>query len=446
MEEKLISLGKHKLSLADFKFFMALGNPELKVLRDFTIFPLDEYIERNEFLEEEHAFGVISFFMLLGCFTIENNRITKFKAERYIAADDFDPPVDDEDQYNDGDLELLSDAVEEFALRVPEALGLLSNLQSLTLCDFKFKELPETLGNLRKLTSLTLEDIPLHSLPSSIGNMVSLESFSCFNVPLRSFPDSFASLPKLISFRMKFSDKCLSEHPLPEFHFPSNFGNLPALQSIFIRQGNIPSFPESFSNLSKLKSLSVVQSKLHRLCSSVAQLKSLEKLELIDTELTHLPGDFGGLSQLRQLLLSKNKLTSLPDSFHNLSKVENIDLSYNKLERLPLVMTNLNSLKTFNLSYNQILSLPEQFQLKSIKILDCSYNHLSKNIGQISNFIPFFCFLAVFPELVTASATFVDFVASLRPSNFPNPLAIAPISSIFELAPMNFLICRPMNP
>ena len=96
---------------------------------------------------------------------------------------------------------------------IPDEITALTNLERLYLDAFaqigNFRDhrmaedelladaLPESIGDLTNLTSLTIANFPITQLPESIGDLESLRRLHLGNLPLETLPDSFANLQNL---------------------------------------------------------------------------------------------------------------------------------------------------------------------------------------------------------------------------------------------------------
>ena len=95
---------------------------------------------------------------------------------------------------------------------IPNEITMLTNLEELHLNAFATfgmgdsrmaedellaDSLPESIGDLNNLTSLTVVNFPITQLPESIGDLENLRRLHLGNLPLETLPDSFANLQNL---------------------------------------------------------------------------------------------------------------------------------------------------------------------------------------------------------------------------------------------------------
>ncbi|RKW09306.1 MAG: hypothetical protein D8H94_17370, partial [Cardiobacterium sp.] len=73
---------------------------------------------------------------------------------------------------------------------LPEAIGYLTNLKTLNLCDLNISNLPYSIGNLANLQQLDLSFNSLKTLPDSIGNLANLQELDLSSNSLQNLPDN----------------------------------------------------------------------------------------------------------------------------------------------------------------------------------------------------------------------------------------------------------------
>ncbi|NGX32177.1 MAG: hypothetical protein K1060chlam4_00218 [Candidatus Anoxychlamydiales bacterium] len=80
---------------------------------------------------------------------------------------------------------------------IPVSIGNLSNLEYLYLSNNQISTLSGSIGNLTKLKTLSLLNNNISSLPDSIGNLTELEELRLFGNPIRTLPDCLQDLSRL---------------------------------------------------------------------------------------------------------------------------------------------------------------------------------------------------------------------------------------------------------
>jgi len=80
---------------------------------------------------------------------------------------------------------------------IPDTIGNLTNLTELSLSSNHLKTIPSSIGQLTKLTSCVLDHNDLSSLPPEMGNLVNLPDFFCFSNHIQALPREMANLTKL---------------------------------------------------------------------------------------------------------------------------------------------------------------------------------------------------------------------------------------------------------
>ena len=276
---------------------------------------------------------------------------------------------------------------------------------------YNLKRLPESIGNLKHLQTLTLDCFNLHSLPNSIGNLESLiilDTRGCAN--LRHIPSEIGKLKSLKRLIIRGHMKILPEsignlENLETLIFasvsslralPNSIGSLNSLKKLDIhtfRSEFIRLLPESIGNLSKLQTLNLSEcSALKYLPETVGNLRSLKVINLDHCfSLKTLPKTIGNLINLENLFLAGCKsLISLPNSIGNLKSLEKLKLASCKfLKSLPYTIGNIRSLIELDLrNCDYLRSLPESIgRLKSLEKLDLSnsisFTLLPESIGNL---------------------------------------------------------------
>ncbi|MFG2119552.1 COR domain-containing protein [Streptomyces sp. NPDC048710] len=100
------------------------------------------------------------------------------------------------------------------ATSLPDSIGRLSSLDRLSLhCSTGLTHLPDSIGDLTRLRSLDIFARGLTSLPHSIGNLVNLKYLHVFSAQLTHLPDSFGNLENLTEL---FLDRSRLTTPPPE--------------------------------------------------------------------------------------------------------------------------------------------------------------------------------------------------------------------------------------
>ncbi len=199
----------------------------------------------------------------------------------------------------------------------------------------KLKTLPESIGNLTSLRSLSLRDNNLITIPDSIGNLTSLEYINFRSNRLETIPESIGNL-KFLKYLV------LRNNPLKSI--PDSIGNLSLLMELYLAGIKLPVLPKWIGNLSSLKYLNLENNQLTTLPVSIGNLSLLNILLLGENRLKMLPETIGNLKSLRVLVLSGNDITSIPGSFKNLTSLKSLLLQRNKLKKLPYSIIRLKSL------------------------------------------------------------------------------------------------------
>ncbi len=309
-------------------------------------------------------------------------------------------------------LEIIDNAQKEDAITLdlsskvikvlPEELGKLTKLESLSLDNNQLSALPESVGKLTKLESLSLNNNQLSALPESVGKLTKLESLSLDNNQLSALPESVGKLNKLQ--HLYLNNNQLSA-------LPESVGKLTKLESLYLNNNQLSALPESVGKLNKLESLQIDNNQLNILPEFIGKLTNLrtlyvdthllsalpifiekltnlEGLSLIGYQLNILPEFIGKLTKLKDLYLNDNQLSALPIFIEKLTNLENLYLDNNQLRALPEFVGKLTKLKSLSIDNNQLSALPESIgKLNKLQHLYLNNNQLSalpESVGKLN--------------------------------------------------------------
>ncbi|KAF2325406.1 hypothetical protein GH714_027559 [Hevea brasiliensis] len=219
-------------------------------------------------------------------------------------------------------------------------------LTTLNLSGANIIELPESIGMLENLITLTLNECKeLEKLPASIGNLKSLHHLLMERTGVTVLPKSFGMLSNLMILKMKKKKKA--------FRSPSTQEKLVVL-------------PTFFPNLSSLVELDAHAWGISgKIPDDFEKLSMLETLDLGYNNFYSLPSSLKGLSLLRILCLRHcEELVSLPPLP---SSLEELDVSNCIALESVSDMSNLKSLKELNLANcEKVLDIPGFECIKSL--------------------------------------------------------------------------------
>jgi internalin A len=166
----------------------------------------------------------------------------------------------------------------------------------------------------------------LTELPESIGQLTQLQTLSLLGNQLTRLPEFICQLTQLRS--LSLSDNQLTE-------LPESIGQLSQLQNLYVSYNQLTEVPESICQLTQLQNLDLSNNQLTELPESIGQLSQLQNLELSFNQLTELPESIGRIIGLTMLYLDNNYLTGLPESLMNLHSLETLYLHGNNALNLP---------------------------------------------------------------------------------------------------------------
>ncbi len=154
--------------------------------------------------------------------------------------------------------------------KIPDSIGLISNLVKLRLNDNKIIEIPNTIGNLVKLEKLYLSNNKIKELPDSICNLINLKELHLNNNEIEYLPDSIGNLTKLEQLVM-------DNNKLKEL--PESIGNLINLKFLFLKNNNITYLPDTMHNLTNLSVISLRYNNIKLLPKYIIDVMDLESLK-----------------------------------------------------------------------------------------------------------------------------------------------------------------------
>lgn len=209
-------------------------------------------------------------------------------------------------------------------------------------------ELPESLGQLTQLQSLSLSENQLALLPEWLGQLTQLQTLNLGSNQLTTLPEWLKQLMQLQWLNL--SGNQLTE--LPEW-----LSQLTRLQSLILLNNQLTKLPESLSQL-LLRRLSLGDmtggNSLKEVPSCIRSLKHLVEFWASKCLLTSIPDWLCELSSLKVLELRNNALTELPESLAKLELLERLGLEGNRLNDLPSSLQKLEHLQDLWLSGNPL--------------------------------------------------------------------------------------------
>ena len=267
------------------------------------------------------------------------------------------------------DIDEIADCKVEYyghARKITKMFGLRLNLDN-----NQIESLPENIGNLTNITSISLQNNHLKSLPNSIGNLVNLETLYLSYNQLNQLPNSICNLANLNS--AAFNNNNLTTLP----DLPSD------LIWLRLSSNQITELPNSIGNLSNLTFLNLDNNELTCLPEEISDLKRLKTLKLNNNHLNILSETICKLDRLEVLDVSNNYIAQLPGNLFK-TNIKIIKLENNPIAKLPQI-DKFSFLKYLNLNSTLIESLDPNFMdmLLILKQIDICLTPLSKNLPLI---------------------------------------------------------------
>ncbi|CAH8439383.1 unnamed protein product [Heterobilharzia americana] len=270
-----------------------------------------------------------------------------------------------------------------------------SRLSYLCLDSNPISEVPNEISNLKELTHLSVSDCSrLVRLPEGLGLCSNLRMLKVAKNKLSFVPKSLAKLESL-----KYLD--LSNNDFENFPLIVCF--IPRLRVLLYDQGEgRPLLPHENTDGWYRKSL-VLHPETNDLCNPQfvdnfggSTGASVEDILLGTPTIKGLPSMIENLIHLVHLSLQSNGLYILPDVFHNM-KLQRLNVSHNRLHHLPPNFHNCKCLTHLYLHNNNIGQLDQNFrQLRTLRVLTLQQNPLvcpPVEVGSEKKVLPVFAYL-----------------------------------------------------
>ena len=203
-------------------------------------------------------------------------------------------------------------------------------------------ELPESIGQLTNLRSLTVTNAQLTTLPESLGQLGQLQSLDFSNNQLTKLPDSLAQLTQL---QMLYMGKNQLER------FPEWLGQLVQLKILDLQGNRLIALPESLGMVTSLVELYIEENQIEQFPEPQGRLKNLTLITL-DGFQGELPQFVRNLKNLLTIGISKSGLKTLPEWIGELSNLQELSVDENDLKDLPLSLAKLERLRKLDIDNN----------------------------------------------------------------------------------------------
>ncbi len=234
---------------------------------------------------------------------------------------------------------------------VPNAIGKLSSLESLSLLWCRTEAQGLNLSGLNHLKYLMLKGMNMENVPSGIGKLVALDTLIMSENTLVKLPPEIGNLAQLT--HLDLASNHLNS-------LPPQIGALRRLRSLILQGNAIIYLPTEIGSLTDLRELNLERNQLRSLPESIGPLEKLEHLDLSSNVLTSLPNSLGGLQSLNTLVCDHNQLSTLPTSIGNLHQLMSLYLSENPMTDLPREFIQLKALGLLYLDKAGLLELPRE--------------------------------------------------------------------------------------
>ncbi|KAB2890530.1 MAG: hypothetical protein F9K40_19260 [Kofleriaceae bacterium] len=208
--------------------------------------------------------------------------------------------------------------------RIPEEIARVTNLHAISA--FGASNIPDSVGELVGLDSLSVWEGSVAHVPATIGSLVNLRTLELKgNKRIATLPDSIAHLGKL--------------------------------ELLDVGSNALEVLPEAVGELTALRTLVVSYNPLARLPSTLGELAQLRELYAHSCQLTAFPDV--ELRALSRLVLAFNRLRTFPISVCRCTALRDLDIGKNAIPELPDEIAQLTSLEELHLWSNPLKVLPE---------------------------------------------------------------------------------------
>ncbi|WIA13686.1 hypothetical protein OEZ85_007246 [Tetradesmus obliquus] len=313
---------------------------------------------------------------------------------------------------------LTSLTLDDWRIRqLPASIGQLASLRSLKITDSSIRSLPESIAGLTGLTALSLNGCRVQTLPSSVGQLGQLQSMYIDHCDLQELPASLAQLTGIQDITVSHCDylrtvpgelQALQDAEVtdgfkrnPRFGGDCTLSHLdpdPSPSEIAAKQRTTSSaLGFLLSTATHLQQLRLSCENLEELpaADSLGQLSDLRSLEISECRsLQELPASIGSLSRLTSLTICEcDELKELPESLGDLAALQELSISNcMMLQELPASLAGLAALQTLELDGNTYLgALDEEVlagmtSLRQLSISMCTtMRTLPRSLLQASN-------------------------------------------------------------
>ncbi|MBO4419144.1 MAG: leucine-rich repeat domain-containing protein [Oscillospiraceae bacterium] len=225
---------------------------------------------------------------------------------------------------------------------------------------------------------LDLRGTPITALPESIGRLTSLQTLSVWMAPITALPESIGQLTSL---------QTLDLSGIPITALPDSIGQLTNLQKLVLRGNLITILPDSIGQLTNLQGLDLSGTSITALPESIGRLTSLQTLKLWDTQITALPDSIGQLTSLQALYLGGTQITALPESIGRLTSLQELDLWDSKITVLPEWIGKLSDLRYLDLAGLTLPEIPQSLGQRGLPFVDdndFSYGKTGINLHNVT--------------------------------------------------------------
>ena len=202
------------------------------------------------------------------------------------------------------------------------AADMLKNLKELILTRNHISILPDAISDLENLQDFDIsENNEFNHLPQNIGKLKSLESLTIDDCSVNELPNSFSELDSLKFLYLKNCKFTV---------LPKQLNKLKSLSDLSMRNNDLQGVLD-FNGFEKLTNLDLSECRLKKIPKGIFRLINLESLSLGDNDIRIIPAELIQLNDLQHLDFSDNKNLKINLEFanklkQNCTKLQTIEL------------------------------------------------------------------------------------------------------------------------
>jgi len=241
-------------------------------------------------------------------------------------------------------------------------------------------ELDPTIWTLKRLNFLEISQCPLiEILPENIGQLIHLSTLTLTSNKLRQIPDEIKTLENLRHLNLSYNQiKFLNE---------DLFLKLNQLETLNLSHNLLENLPTFSTENKKLAILNLSHNQLENLPDFPAELENLSHIDLSSNQFKVFPNTLLKINSLKFILIDSNQLTEIPNELSQLHKLKG--LSFIDCFIFGNLLFVELRFKSNPLKDNRLKKLMEQEKIKPVlEYLAKQWNEQQKSTSTTSKPVP----------------------------------------------------------